>query len=96
MTALFADTFYWIALTDTTDSAHESALAITAERAGSSVVTTDEVLAEHLTFFSTSPEQMRRQAAGSVQDLLDLCAAFEIRLVVDSRPNRSQEAFVVV
>ena len=71
MTALFADTFYWIALTDTTDSAHESALAITAERAISSVVTTDEVLAEHLTFFSTSPEQMRRQAAGSVQDLLD-------------------------
>ena len=52
-------------------SAHESALAITAERAVSSVVTTDEVLAEYLTFFSTSPEQMRRQAAGSVQDLLD-------------------------
>ncbi len=32
MTALFADTFYWVALADFNDSAHERALAITAER----------------------------------------------------------------
>ena len=31
MTALFADTFYWIALADLTDSAHQRALALTAE-----------------------------------------------------------------
>ncbi len=32
MTALFADTFYWIALADSTDSAHRLALTPTAER----------------------------------------------------------------
>jgi len=32
MTALFADTFYWIALADFKDRAHRWALAITAER----------------------------------------------------------------
>jgi hypothetical protein len=29
MTAVFADTFYWIALADSTDSAHQQALAFT-------------------------------------------------------------------
>ncbi len=71
MTALFADTFYWIALTDFTDSAHERALTITSERATSSIVTTDEVLAEYLTFFSNAHEWMRREVAGSVQGILD-------------------------
>jgi hypothetical protein len=33
MTALFADTFYWIALGDSTDRAHQPALKLTAERA---------------------------------------------------------------
>jgi len=32
MTALFADTFYWVALADFTDSAHQRALSLTAER----------------------------------------------------------------
>jgi predicted nucleic acid-binding protein len=62
MTALFADTFYWIALVDFTDSAHQRALALTSERADSPIVTTDEVLAGYLTFFATAPEQMRRKA----------------------------------
>ena len=70
MTALFADTFYWIALTDFTDSAHERALSITSERATSSIVTTDEVLAEYLTFFANAHERMRREVAGSVQGIL--------------------------
>jgi predicted nucleic acid-binding protein len=56
MTALFADTFYWIALADSTDSAHQRALAFTATRATSPIVTTDEVLTEYLTFFSTASE----------------------------------------
>jgi hypothetical protein len=41
MTALFADTFYWIALADSTDSAHQRALTLTSERAASGIVTTD-------------------------------------------------------
>jgi uncharacterized protein len=70
MTALFADTFYWIALADFTDSTHERALALTAERATSPIVTTDEVLAEYLTFFSAAPAPMRREVAASVQGIL--------------------------
>jgi hypothetical protein len=33
MTAVFADTFYWIALADFSDSFHERALALTAAHA---------------------------------------------------------------
>ena len=40
MTALFADTFYWIALADFTDSAHQRALALTTEHAASQIITT--------------------------------------------------------
>ena len=60
MTALFADTFYWIALADFTDSADQRALTLTTERAASRIITTDEVLPEYLTFFSTAPEPLRR------------------------------------
>jgi predicted nucleic acid-binding protein len=61
MTALFADTFYWIALADFADSSHERALTLTSERASSRIVTTDEVLTEYLTFFSAAPEPFRRE-----------------------------------
>ena len=70
MSPLFADTFYWIALTDFGDAAHEQALKLTTERARSAIVTTDEVLAEYLTFFSTAPGPMRREVAESVQAIL--------------------------
>jgi predicted nucleic acid-binding protein len=71
MTALFADTFYWIALADLTDSAHERALALTSKRADSPIITTDEVLVEFLTFFATAHEQLRRQAFANAQRILD-------------------------
>ena len=60
---VFADTFYWIALTDTTDNAHDHALRITDD-----IVTTDEVLTEYLTFFCAAPEFMRRELALAVVD----------------------------
>ena len=62
MTPLFADTFYWIALADLTDSSHQHALTFTSERSDSLIVTTDEVMAEYLTFFAMAPEPMRRKA----------------------------------
>jgi predicted nucleic acid-binding protein len=46
MTALFAGTFYWVALADVAGNAHQRALALTSERARSRIVTTDEVLTE--------------------------------------------------
>ena len=38
MTGLFADTSYWIALADFSDSAHQWALALTVERKHSKIV----------------------------------------------------------
>jgi predicted nucleic acid-binding protein len=84
MTALFADTFYWVALADFADGAHQRALAITAERAASRIVTTDEVLTEYLTFFSTAPESIRREAAESVAGIL---ASQVIRVIPQSRES---------
>jgi uncharacterized protein len=71
MTALFADTFYWIALTDFTDSAHQLALALTSKRTDAPIITTDEVLTEFLTFFATAHEQMRRKAFTNAQRILE-------------------------
>jgi predicted nucleic acid-binding protein len=48
MTAIFADTFYWIALIDLDDGAHERALELTTSKlAHIPVITTDEVLVEY-------------------------------------------------
>ena len=75
MTARFADTFYWIALTDFNDSAHR--------RAGSSpLVTTDEVLVEFLTFFGMAPEPMRRKALANAQSILNNPG---VRVIAQSR-----------
>ena len=62
---VFADTFYWIALTDSTDAAHEPARQVTDD-----LVTTDEVLTEYLNFFSASQEFMRREIVLTVEDIL--------------------------
>src|SRR5436853_5905886 len=84
MTPLFADTFYWIALADFTDGAHRRALTLTSERAASRIVTTDEVLAEYLTFFSTAPGPLRRGVAESVQEIL---SSPVIRVIPQSRAS---------
>ena len=84
MTALFADTFYWIALADPTDSAHHLALTLTAERAASQIVTTDEVLTEYLTFFASAPAPTRREAAEVVEDLL---TSSIVRVIPQSRDS---------
>jgi predicted nucleic acid-binding protein len=84
MTALFADTFYWVALADFADSSHGRALALTSERASSRIVTTDEVLTEYLTFFAAAPAPVRREVAGSVEGIL---ASSAIRAIPQSRES---------
>jgi uncharacterized protein len=68
MTAVFADTFYWVALTDPNDALYERAAHIEALLAGRSFVTTDEVLSEFLTFFGGSL-RLRRRAVETVREL---------------------------
>ncbi len=71
MRAIFADTFYWIALADTADSAHRRALELTWKLPNVPILTTDEVLAEYLTFFATAHERMRRKAVINAERILD-------------------------
>ena len=65
MKAIFADTFYWIALTLPRDAAYEWAQQVTDD-----IVTTEEVLTEYLTFFAEAPEYMRREVAANVSAML--------------------------
>lgn len=62
---VFADTFYWIALTDSKEVAHVRANQITDH-----IVTTDEVLTEYLTFFSSGPSSLRRRVTLAVEEIL--------------------------
>lgn len=57
---VFADTFYWIALTDSADEFHVRAREVKRD-----IVTTDEVLTEYLTFFCAAPEFIRREVRQS-------------------------------
>jgi predicted nucleic acid-binding protein len=57
-------------------------LTITAERAASAIITTDEVLGEYLTFFASASEMLRCRAATSVQRIL---ASPVIQVIPQSR-----------
>ena len=56
MTAVFSDSFHWIALADFSDSFHERALALTAAHASQPLVTTDEVPTEYRNYFGEKCE----------------------------------------
>lgn len=71
MRALFADTFYWIALADPADSSHLRALALTARRTNSIIITTDEVLSEYLNFFAEGSDHLRRKAVFNIRCIFD-------------------------
>ena len=82
MNAVFADTFYWAALTNVDDPANERALTISRSIAPDRIVTTDEVLAEYLTFFAGARPSIRDRAGRNVAALLD---SLEVRIVPQSR-----------
>lgn len=64
---LFADTFYWIALLDPRDAFHAAVQAFSGTLGTVRLVTTDEVLAEVLTFFSRGGPIWRSNAATMVR-----------------------------
>jgi uncharacterized protein len=66
--AVFADTFYWIALSNPAERQHQDALALDNKMAGVSIFTTDEVLSEFLTFFS-GDRWLRERAIATVRSL---------------------------
>jgi predicted nucleic acid-binding protein len=84
MTAIFADTFYWIALADFSDSFHDRALALIAAYGSQPLVTTDEVLIEYLNYFGNRPEAVRRHVAAGVRRMIESSG---IRIVPQSRAS---------
>ena len=69
MTAVFADTFFWVALANRRDSRHEQVRSLDQELGDVLVLTTDEVLDEFLAYFSGDPA-LRRSAVATVERLL--------------------------
>ena len=70
MSAVFADTFYWVALSDPADPRYQEAVAAEKSLPGAKIVTTDEVLSEFLTFFA-GDAWLRARAVRAVQGLLN-------------------------
>ncbi len=70
MRAAFADTFYWVALTNPADPYNRAVMARVNEIAQTRIFTTDAVLTEFLTFFSED-KHLRQRAGQTVRALLD-------------------------
>lgn len=70
MSAVFADTFYWIAITNIDDFAHGRAKSLIRSVAPRMLVTTEEVLTEYLNYFSAWGPHFRRKALTNVQHIL--------------------------
>src|SRR5438552_2877735 len=66
---LFADTFYWVALLNPRDALHSGVMAYSRMLSGTRVVTTDEVFAEVLNYWSGAGPYWRGRAAAQVRDL---------------------------
>ena len=83
MRSVFADTFFWVALTNPEDARYRDAGAFDRILAGAAIVTTDEVLAEFLTFFSGGA-WLRKRAAATVMALFSDPA---VRVIPQSRES---------
>ncbi|NCR91590.1 MAG: hypothetical protein GPJ05_21730 [Microcystis aeruginosa G13-10] len=70
MRTIFADTFYWTASINPRDNWQGQVIAITRRLEQFCLVTTEEVLAETLTFFSAYGSQMRQRACQLVQGII--------------------------
>jgi len=71
MKPVFADTFFWIALTNVQDQAHERAKSFARSVAPSTIFTTEEVLTEYLNYFAGWGAKPRERAGRGVQSILE-------------------------
>ncbi len=83
MKPVFADTFYWIALANPGDEAHQRVLQFSRSLSSALIVTTDEVLTEFLAFCA-SDSRLRVEAAAAVQEIL---AAAQARVLPQTRAS---------
>ena len=66
MRKIFADTSYWIAITNPKDELHSLVQIINKSIKDSSILTTDEVLVEFLAYFSSKYSGTMRRAASEI------------------------------
>jgi uncharacterized protein len=66
MTAVFADTFYWIAITNIKDDAHAKAKSFALSAQRGMIFTTEEVLTEYLNYFGAWGSGFRGKASANV------------------------------
>jgi len=71
MSAVFADTFYWIAFTNVQDLAHERVKTFTRSAKPDVIVTTEEVLTEYLNYFAAWGSHFRTKGVQNTQNILD-------------------------
>jgi predicted nucleic acid-binding protein len=71
MSAVFADTFYWIAFTNVQDLAHERVKTFTRSAKPDVIVTTEEVLTEYLNYFAAWGSHFRTKVVQNTQNILD-------------------------
>lgn len=69
MTAVFADTVYWVAVTLTDDQWHSAAMAAQSRLESEEIVTTEEVLTEFLTALSAR-QYSRANASAAVRRII--------------------------
>ena len=70
MTAIFADTFYWVALTNVKDSAHEQAKDFSRSLSAVSFVTTEPILVEYVNYFAGWGRDFRLMASANASGIL--------------------------
>ena len=68
MRAVFADTFFWVALANPRDSRHDRARLLDRDLGDTPIFTTDDVLDEFLAFFA-SDRRLRKAAVDTVDRL---------------------------
>jgi len=67
---VFADTVYWIALYDPKDMLHQTAITLTKKLVNNTIVSTDAVLTEVLTSFSSYGSETRKSISFNIKELL--------------------------
>lgn len=71
MKAVFADAFYWTALTSADDRFHDRAVDFSLSLRPEKLITTDDVLDEYLAFFAGAIPHLRMKAGNTVGRLLE-------------------------
>jgi uncharacterized protein len=92
MTSIFADTSFWIALTNEADAAYQKAQALSSSMGPRKIVTSESVLTEYLNYFAGWGQHFRDEASANVQALL-LNRLVTVEPGTDNRSAHKRPAF---